>query len=558
MPKFRCSACQHEFDWEGKFAPFKCPVCLAKGKCAVIAGPAASAPAAPASPPAQPSAPATPTRAAFPKFQVKPTVPSSTDASCQSVSKLAEAAAQAIVPQPIAPIQVSEQAVEPEVWHDVEELGPESDLPLEFASESSTLFPPEAPEQESPALRPLDAPGPKPITPPEPPRAPLPPRRDPPQVAWRYPADSAFHGQPLRACPAVDADGRAYVAMGDKLLMFPAGASAPQWEYATGRPIFRSPAIGPDGNVRIHGCDGLLHLIDPCGKRVHDPVAVGEPLGWASPLVDQQNNTWICGSEGGLIKVDSRGKTSARPFLRTRRRFDSTGVIRGDILYVGCEDHFVNAISLGGGRGTNLWANSPNAGRTGCAINAPLALADGPELLVVSQDDHLHAFNLDGEERWNAALPGKVLGSPVVRENTAYVGVSLNPRNQPGRGMLVAVDRTTQRIRWQYEAAGPIESSPVIGDDGVVYFGDNAGVAHAVDPCGTCVWKVELGSAVRSAGTLLRAGLVAFGVDAGSVVALNCSSQDLCSEGWPKHLGTLGQCGLVALGTPPAPSGADC
>jgi outer membrane protein assembly factor BamB len=359
-------------------------------------------------------------------------------------------------------------------------------------------------------------------------------------MAWRYPVSAAglVSAEPLRGCPAVDSQGRVFVAVRNCLLMFPPGARSPQWEYSTGGLIPCSPAIGPDGNVRIHSCDGYLHVVDSEGRKAFDPVAVGEPLGWACPLVDRRNNTLVCRSEGGLARVDGRGATTPQPFLRTRRRFDCTGLIVDDILYLGGEDHYVRAVPLDAERGENAWAGSPERGRTGRAINAPLALTKDSLLLVASQDDHLHAFGLDGQQRWATALPGQVLGSPVVdAQGTIYVGIRQNQRDQAACGMLWAIDGATRKPKWSYATAAPIESSPVIGDDGILYFGDNAGLVHAVALGGKLVWKAELEAPVRSAGTIIAAGLVAFGLDNGSLAVLKCSSQGVCAQGWPKWSG---------------------
>ncbi len=98
-------------------------------------------------------------------------------------------------------------------------------------------------------------------------------------------------------------------------------------------------------------------------------------------------------------------------------------------------------------------------------------------------------------------------------------------------------------IRWEYRAAGAVESTPVIGDDDVIYFGDNAGVIHAVDFLGNGLWTAEVGLPVRGAGTILASGRVAFGLDDETLVVLKCSSTGLAPAGWPKLGRTLGQSG---------------
>lgn len=306
--------------------------------------------------------------------------------------------------------------------------------------------------------------------------------------------------------------------MGASLVML-AGGPTPQWTYLTGGVIPRAPVLGPDGNIRVHSTDGYLHLVQPDGTRAAEPTPIGPPLGWATPLVDAQNRTWISLADGGLQWVGPDGKPPSRTFYRTRRRFDCTGVIVGDVLYIGAEDHFVHAVPLAAERGENQWRS---VGRTGCAISAPLAVTRKQEILVVSQDDHLYCFARDGSQLWSQPLPGQVLGLPLVeQDDTIVLGVSQTPRNQPARGLLLAIDGTTRKTRWQFATDEPIEGTPVIGDDGLVYCGDNAGLIYAVDRQGQLVWKASIGSPVRSAGAILRPNIVAFGTEEGSLAAIN-------------------------------------
>jgi len=142
-------------------------------------------------------------------------------------------------------------------------------------------------------------------------------------------------------------------------------------------------------------------------------------------------------------------------------------------------------------------------------------------------------------------MPGQMLASPVLDEKGhVYVGVSQARRGEEPRGMLVCMDGNSHKIRWQYRAAGAVESTPVIGDDGLVYFGDNEGVIHAVDLQGKMQWTAKVGPPVRSAGTILAPQRVAFGLDDETLIVLQCSSKALAGGGWPKIGGTPGQCGL--------------
>ena len=187
----------------------------------------------------------------------------------------------------------------------------------------------------------------------------------------------------------------------------------------------------------------------------------------------------------------------------------------------------------------------PSAGLTGWYIHCWPAVSEAGVLVVAGRDENLYGFADDGRQLWRTTVPGQLLGSPVIDpRGQIYVGVSQSKRNQKPRGVLLCMDGNSHKVRWEYEAAGPIESTPVIGDDEMIYFGDNTGVIHAVDLQGKPQWTAQVEAAVRSAGTIPAPGRVAFGLDNETLVVLKCSSQALAAKGWPKIGGTLGQCGL--------------
>ena len=342
----------------------------------------------------------------------------------------------------------------------------------------------------------------------------------------------------LRAPPAVDAEGRIFLHFQDRLLALREkdGKAVVDWEYVTGARVPGPIVIAPDGSLRLHARDGCLHAVFPEeGKQLWPPVYLGEPLGYAAPLVDAVGNTYISVLDGGLLRVDDNGRCEKdRPYFRTRQKLNSTGAIHRGVLYIGSDDGYVFAIELGDRRGRNRFDHAAEQGHAGWFINSALALAEDGTIIVAGRDDNLYGFAPNGATAWKTAMPGQLLGSPVIDSHGhVYVGISQSQRGQPSRGKLLSVDGHSHKIRWQYDAEDAVESTPILGDDNVVYFGDNAGVIHAVDLGGVGKWKARVHSAVRSAGMLVAPGKVAFGLDDETLVVLNCSSQKLPDAGWP-------------------------
>ncbi len=372
----------------------------------------------------------------------------------------------------------------------------------------------------------------------------------PERFVWAYPDEPPFADQarPLLTAPAVDSSGRIYLSSLQRLVALEEenGKAKVVWEYVIGSPVPGPTVVGSDGNIRLHCADGFLHCVTPQGKQAWSPAKVGEPLGFAAPLVDGDGNTWISAYDGGLLKIDPDGRMAATPFFRSRSKFDSAGVIYDRVIYIGCEDGYLFAIRTDGSRGVNLWDHSAEQGYTGWFLNSSPAVTADSVIVVAGRDDNLHGFAANGVQTWTTRLPGQMLGSPVLdAHGHVYVGVSQAKRGEKGRGSLVCVDGNSHKIRWEYAAAGPVESTPVIGDDEIVYFGDNAGVIHAVDARGTAQWTGRVESAVRSAGTIVAPHRLAFGLDNETLVVLDCASTALAPNSWPKIRRSREQSGLV-------------
>jgi outer membrane protein assembly factor BamB len=374
----------------------------------------------------------------------------------------------------------------------------------------------------------------------------------PEEFVWAYPEIPPYadEARPTKNAPAVDSEGRIYlVTQGRLVALVEAESKAKvEWEYVIGSHVPGPVVVAADGLIRLHAADGLLHCVDSSGKQAWAPVRVGEPLGWAAPLVDASGNTYTSAYNGGLIRIDPDGKRAGDRYFRCRRKLDSAGVILRDLLVIGADDGYVFAIRLGEGRGVNEWNHAAEDGYAGGFVNSSPAISeDGRVLVIPAVGETLHGFSPTGAAVWKAKMPGQLLGSAVIDSSGhVYVGTSRSQRGRQGKGALVSVDGNSHKIRWEYAAAGPVESTPVIGDDGLVYFGDNAGVIHAVDAQGKAQWTAQVEAPVRSAATIVAPQRLAFALDDDTLVVLRCSSNGLARTGWPKIGRTLGHTGHVA------------
>jgi len=51
-------------------------------------------------------------------------------------------------------------------------------------------------------------------------------------------------------------------------------------------------------------------------------------------------------------------------------------------------------------------------------------------------------------------------------------------------------------VKWTFETGAGIESSPVVGTDGTIYFGSHDGYLYAISRNGELKWKIKIGTAI--------------------------------------------------------------
>lgn len=401
-----------------------------------------------------------------------------------------------------------------------------------------------APKDEKPVIRVVQKPTRKPVQQAEAYRykAPEPRKRIRPEIDrpercyWGFPEEPPFtvDARPARNAPVLDSKGRLILVSQGSLFALDITKPEPDvvWEY-----ILKSHVPGPivvdaDGEYHVHTADGYLHCITESGRQSYMPVQVGEPLGYAAPIVDGWGNTLISAYNGGLVRVSREGKKDSRPYFRCRAKLDSSGVIAGNVLYIGSEDGYLFAIELGA-KGRNLWNQGKEVGYAGGFLNSSPAIAKDGTIVVATRAEKLMGFHPSGKVLWETFMPGQLLASPVIdSQGNIYVGVSSTDR-RGSAGWLVCVDGTSHKIRWQHPVNELIESTPVIGSDGSIYFGDNAGYVYALAPNGDERWSAKFEAPVRSAGTIVAPNMLAFALDDDVLVALRCESEDIGGD-WPK------------------------
>lgn len=373
--------------------------------------------------------------------------------------------------------------------------------------------------------------------------------------AWRYlpnrPTSTRVYGR-VELTP----EGTVAAACGTRLMVLDAtdGREIWHWESPGTHQIACQPVWGQDGGLRVHVGDGMVYSLDAATGQERWRVDVGPPNGCASPLVDSRGNTYVAVRDGGLIRLDATGQmqpfhATADQFFPPPATFNSTGIIHDDRLYLGAEDQHLHAIALGGESGESCWnQRESEAGRTRGPINTAIALSPQQELVVASSDDHLYGFDWDGRIAWTQPLGGLARASPIIdARGGIYIAVNRCPAGSGASkttrcGYLLYMDCKRpegKREVWAAPLAGPVVSTPVLGDDGIIYVADESGRVHAIDSHGAIQWTESVGAPIRAALTILAPNLLLVPASDGSLIALRSDSLDVAPVGWPQLRGPL-------------------
>jgi len=159
---------------------------------------------------------------------------------------------------------------------------------------------------------------------------------------------------------------------------------------------------------------------------------------------------------------------------------------------------------------------------TGASIHSSPAISPGPDTRIyfTAQDDYLYCVGSSGLREWRITVPSCPyipVSSPVLTSDSSvlYVG--------GGDGNLYAIDTTAFEgaVIGYYPTGGVIQSTPAIGEDGVIYVGSNDNCLHAVSPAGEGLWTFETGYDVVSSPAIGEDGTIYVGSEDRNLYAIN-------------------------------------
>lgn len=393
---------------------------------------------------------------------------------------------------------------------------------------------------------------------------PIVPQLDP-RITWvREIGTPMFYGS-----PALSADGgTAYVGTSSSVATFVprqhflvalnVATGAELWRYALGLAEVRStPAVAPDGSITVlaeeqSATGGFISAavirVSPSGtlvwRRELGVPANPVDIGLSAPAIGSDGSVYV--ASDSLYALNPNGTIRWSRFFTGEALRASASIGSDGTIYFAARNIPLTAMHPDSGR--VLWERP--LGAQDHVFASPAIGSDGT-VYVATNDCRLHAVSAAGTEQWtfNAATSGSVCAmrsSPAIgSDGTIYLGTV----DRTPRPVLFAV-RPTGTLRWTYTPSGmPIDvavsefdiySSPVIGNDGTVYFGQEFGRVYAVDGlAGSERWVVKtLAGIAWSSPVLTLGGKLLINDVQGRVYAITTESAGLQGTApWPRYRG---------------------
>jgi outer membrane protein assembly factor BamB len=315
---------------------------------------------------------------------------------------------------------------------------------------------------------------------------------------WKFRAGSLIQGGPI-----VDNNGIIYFGSFDSYIyaLYPDGNL--KWQFKTDGWIWSSPAIGYDGTIYTGSWDDYLYALYPNGTLKWE-VDSGGTIS-SSPVIAEDGTIYfgnMVGFNGGnIVAVNPNG--SIKWEYETGYKITSDPAIGDDgTVYIGSGDTYFYAINP---NGTLKWQF-----KTGDYVKAPPSIAEDGTVYFGSFDDYLYALHQDGSLKWKYKLKWGTETNPSIGpDGTIYVGCS----------NLYAIN-SDGTLKWTFnlgENQHVHQSSPAVSADGTIYVGTIVGESSggdiiAINPDGTEQWRLRIaGEWVESSPCIGENGVVYIG-----------------------------------------------
>ena len=243
-----------------------------------------------------------------------------------------------------------------------------------------------------------------------------------------------------------------------------------------------APAMSSDGTLYFGSQDFKVYAVNPKDGTVKWAFETGGKVR-SGVAVGDDGTIYAPSQDGKLYAITSNGSL-AWSFDIGASTFNASPAIGQDgTIYFGADDNKVHALSS---NGQEKWVFE-----TGAKVRTDI-IATSSTIYATSEDAKLYALSLDGSKKWEYEAGAAIKASPALGENgLIYFG--------DNNGQFYALDAAGNE-KWVFTTAdnNPFLGGPVIGQDGTLYIGTKRGPStdlalfYAINPDGTERWKKEM------------------------------------------------------------------
>jgi len=301
------------------------------------------------------------------------------------------------------------------------------------------------------------------------------------------------------------------------------------WEYLTGASIYSSPTLSSDGTVYVGSGDNKVYALNPDGTLKWS-YETGDWVDAVPALSEDESVVYAASWDNHLYALDA--ETGAVNWSYETGNFivSSPSIGSDGTIYFGSNDNFFYALNPDG---TLQWEYFLEGAET-AEIQGSSAIDENGYIYFGAKDGKLYALNPDGTLRWyyqvvadegpnGEAGNGEVAITSSVAiddEGNLYFGAasgsfySLDPDAiDPDMFDPASLDPEVG-LRWKHRLLDvsvddeSIDSSPVVGPNGNVFYATREGYLIALDSDGVELWSIYVGDVFYSAPVVDSGGIV--------------------------------------------------
>lgn len=324
-----------------------------------------------------------------------------------------------------------------------------------------------------------------------------------------------------------------------------------KWKFNFDCFTYASPTIDTDGMIYLYDSCGNLYSIYPNGE-----------LKWKltfsccvlSSATVSDSVIYVSAADSNLYAIHQNNSIAWKYNIEGSTSISSATTI-DDVIIV-CS----NYIPTGVGHlhsifknGTLKWMSQIGY----CSsLTFPAVSEDTKDIYIGSDDGYLYSVSTkNGSVKWSYKTNCSRFSAPATNGGVVYVSSSYSDTSRSS--YFFAID-TDGNLKWKFLAVGSneISSSPVVSNEGVVYFGSSSGAVYAVDQDGKLLWKTTIS---RSSGNLaIGADGIIYGGASNCLFAFHQNGTIkwnlwINEKGWPSP--TISRDGTIYFSTLNYPAG---